>query len=103
MIQTIVIQAALNKSNNKKTLLYTVPRCIMGNIPSVGRVGTGQPVVRHRQTDVVVVPGGLLVIGPADGQDVLLGGGVLGEVVVADDSPMSEGGKQTFTYFRLQL
>lgn len=59
----------------------------------MGRVGSRQPVVRHRQADVVVVAVGPGVVGPADGQDVLLGGGVLGEVVMADDSSVSAAGE----------
>ena len=54
-------------------------------------MGARQPVVRHRQADVVVVAIGLCVVGPADGQDVVLRQRVLGEVVVADDSSVSEG------------
>lgn len=55
------------------------------------RAGAGQPVVRNRQADVVVVAGGLDVVGPADGQDVILRQRVLREVVVADDPPVPEG------------
>lgn len=58
---------------------------------SLGRMGAGQPVVRHRQVDVVVVAISFCVVGPADGQDVVLGQGVLGEVVVADDSSVPKG------------
>lgn len=57
----------------------------------MGRVGAGQPVVRHRQADVVVVAVRLDVVGPADGQDVVLRGRVLGEIVVADDPPVPAG------------
>lgn len=65
-------------------------------------MGTRQPVVRHRQADVVVVAVRLGVIRPANGQDVILGGRVLREVVMADDSPVSEVRKhscQHLAYF----
>lgn len=52
-------------------------------------MGAGQPVVRHHQADVVVVAVRLDVVGPADGQDVILLRRVLGEVVMADSSPVS--------------
>lgn len=54
-------------------------------------MGAGQPVVRHRQANVVVVAVRLGVVGPADGQDVILGGRLLGEIIVADDSPVPAG------------
>lgn len=54
-------------------------------------MGAGQPVVRHHQADVVVVAVRLDVVGPADGQDVVPRGRVLGEIIMADDSPVSAG------------
>lgn len=49
----------------------------------------GERVVRHSQADVVVVAAGLGVVGPADGQHVVLGGGIYREIVVADRPPVS--------------
>lgn len=56
---------------------HTLPSLSWGSCVSVGRVGARQRVVRHYQADVVVVAVRLSVIGPADGQDVILAGGVL--------------------------
>ncbi len=47
--------------------------------------------VRHCQADVVVVAVWLGVVGPADGQDVILWQRILREVIMADDSPVSKG------------
>lgn len=58
---------------------------------SVGGMGARQPVVRHHQTDVVVVAVWLSVVGPADGQDVILWQRIFREVIMADDSPVSGG------------
>lgn len=57
----------------------------------MGGMGARQPVVRHHQADVVVVAVWLSVVGPADGQDVILWQRILNEVIMADDSPMSGG------------
>lgn len=65
-------------------------------------MGARQPVVRHRQADVVVVAVWLGVVGPADGQDVIPWQRVLGEVVMADDSPVSEGEKHWYQQQREQ-
>lgn len=61
---------------------------------SEGRMRAWQPVVRHRQADVVVVAVCLGVVGPADRQDVIVWRRFLGEVVMADDSPVSGGSEQ---------
>lgn len=61
---------------------------------SEGRMRAWQPVVRHRQADVVVVAVRLGVVGPADWQDVIVWWCFLGEVVMADDSPVSGGLEQ---------
>lgn len=67
---------------------------------SVGRRGASQPVVRHHQANVVVVAVCLGVVGPADGQDVTLRGGVLGEIIMADDSTVSAGQKSIISLNR---
>lgn len=54
-----------------------------------------QPVVWHRQPDVVVVSRCLNVVGPADGQHVVLHRRGLRKVVVADDTPVPVGGVDT--------
>lgn len=51
---------------------YCPFRCSLENYTSVGRMGARQPVVRHCQADVVVVAVRFDVVGPADGQDVIL-------------------------------
>lgn len=61
---------------------------------SVGRMGASQPVVRHHQANVVVVAVCLHVVGPADGQDVILRRRILGEIIMADDSTVSAGQKK---------
>lgn len=53
-------------------------------------MGARQPVVGHRQVNVVVVAGWVDVVRPADGQDVFLWQGILREVIMADDSSVSE-------------
>lgn len=62
---------------------------------SVGRMGAGQPVVRHHQANVVVVAVCLNVVRPADGQDMILRRRVLGEIIMADDSTVSAGQRTT--------
>lgn len=71
------------------SLVPSVPQAAFCLQRSVRRMGARQPVVRHRQVNVVVVAVWVNVVGPADGQDVILWQGVLREVVMADDSSVS--------------
>lgn len=62
---------------------------------SVGRMGASQSVVRHHQANVVVVAVCLHVVGPADGQDVILQRRVFREIIMTDDSTVSAGQRTT--------
>ncbi|KAG9339603.1 hypothetical protein JZ751_023494, partial [Albula glossodonta] len=66
-----------------------------GRSKSGGSLGPADSVIGHSQAYVVVVSGRFRVVGPADGQDVVRSGRVHGEVVQADDPPVSVTTGQT--------
>lgn len=58
--------------SNRKVNVPTVRSVLHRALGQCGEAAGRQPVIRHRQADVVVVAISLCVVRPADGQDVIL-------------------------------